>query len=118
MAGSTMDRQRGKFFRVSFSDGGFPRLIGETLLEDAMAAELEDGEGVGGWDCRFYDGNGDDRFRRYDQVNAAEEPALDTMLNLGKLVLGFYSDNLPSPCTCIYIGVLLCVTRQIHIEFI
>jgi hypothetical protein len=46
-----MDRQRGKFFRVSFSDGGFPRLIGETLLEDAMAAELEDGDGVGGWDC-------------------------------------------------------------------
>jgi hypothetical protein len=65
-----------------------------------------------------YDGNGDARFRRYDQVNAAKEPALDTMLNLGKLVLGFYSDNLTSPCACIYTGVVLCVTRQIQIEFI
>jgi hypothetical protein len=98
-----MDRQRGKFFRVGFSDRGFPRLIGKVLLEDDMAVEREDDDAVGGWDCRFCDSDGDDDCRRCDQVDAAEEPALDTMLSLGILVLGFYSDELPSPWIFVFI---------------
>jgi hypothetical protein len=103
MAGRTMDRQRGKFFRVGFSDRGFPRLIGKVLLEDDMAVEREDDDAVGGWDCRFCDSDGDDDCRRCDQVDAAEEPALDTMLKFRKSGIGFYSDDCSEPLYIVFI---------------
>jgi hypothetical protein len=74
-----MERHRGKFFLVSFSIGGFLRLIGTRLLEDAMANEQTDGDGACGGRDADRERQGDGFRRRCDQVDEVEEPALDTI---------------------------------------